>query len=124
MVSGRKILLLGIALITVTISSFLLVGVLKQDSRSNEVIFEVIYSGNFEVIINENDQVKKISSYGMLRNTLKRVSEGEWVIEMNVTKLSGDTGTLYVYVKSIYGEILVSDSVNEPFGTASVSLVL
>jgi hypothetical protein len=124
MVSGKKILLLGIALITVSVSSFLLVGVLKQDSRANEVIFEVIYSGNFEVTIIESGQVKKISSYGMLRNTLERVSEGEWVIEVNVTKMSGDTGTLHVYVKSIYGEILASDSVNEPFGTASVFLTL
>jgi hypothetical protein len=124
MVSGTKILLLGIALITVSAGSFLLVGVLKHDSQANEIIFEVIYSGNFEVTIIEDGQVKKISSYGMLRNTLERVSEDEWVIEVNVTKQSGDTGTLYVYIKSIYGEILASDSVNEPFGTASVSLVL
>lgn len=124
MFSRTKILILGIVFITFTASSFFLVGVLKHDSQANEIIIEVIYSGDFEVTIIENGQVKKSSSYGMMRETLVHVGGGEWFIEANVTKLSGDSETLHMYIKSIYGDILASDSVSEPFGTASISLTL
>ena len=124
MASGMKIFVLGVVFVAIAMSVFFVIGVMNRDFQLNEVVFEVIYGGSFNVTIIENGVTTTSSTYGLVKTTLVRLGGGKWIIEVNVQKLDSGSGTLYVYLKSSDGEILASDSTNESFGVATVFLML
>ncbi len=119
-----RIFVLSVVFLAIAVSVFFIIGVVNRDFQLNEVVFEVIYGGSFNVTIIENGVTKTSSTYGLVKTTLVRVGGGKWTIEVNVQKLDAGSGTLYVYLKSVSGEILASDSTNEPFGVGTLFLML
>ncbi len=124
MAYGSKNIVIVLVFIVVAASAYLMMGFVDQRSQVNEVVFEVVYGGSFNVTIIENGQVRTSAMYGLGKMTMFRIGSGTWVLEATVKKLDSDSGTLYVYFKSMNGEILTSDSTSESFGTASISLIL
>jgi hypothetical protein len=124
MVLASKNIIIILIFITVAASAYVMMGLVDQDSQINEVVFEVVYGGSFNVTIIENGQVKTSAMYGLGKMTLFRIGSGTWVLEATVKKLDSDAGTLYAYFKTLDGEILVSDHTSESFGTATISLIL
>jgi hypothetical protein len=122
--SSPKNIIIILVFIAVATGAYFMMGFVDHRSQVNEVVFEVVYGGSFNVTIIENGQVKTSAMYGLGKMTLFRIGSGTWVLEATVRKLDSDTGTLYVYFKSMDGEILASDSTSESFGTASISLIL
>jgi hypothetical protein len=108
---------------TATVITYLILGALDQ-SWINEVEFEVVYGGSFNVTIAENGDVKTNSMYGLGKVSLIRVGRDLWILEATVQKLDSDDDTLYVYFKDKNGEMLATDSTNEAFGIANINLVL
>ncbi len=125
MVSVSKVAGLGFAVVSIAVMTFaLLSGITEDGQRVNRVILEVVYDGSFNVTVMMNGQVSIPSTYGLVKTTLVRLGEREWVISASVEKLCPENETLYVYFKTVDGEVLASDSTSEPMGTASVSLTL
>ncbi len=71
-----------------------------------------------------NGQVSIKSTYGLVKTTLVRLGEGKWDISASVEKLCPGDGALYVYFKTVDGEVLASDSTSEPHGVANITLTL
>jgi hypothetical protein len=124
MASGMRIFVLGVLFVAVAVSVFFVIGVVNRDFQLNEVVLEVTYGGSFNVTIIENGVTTTSTTYGLVKTTLVRIGGDKWTIEVNVRKMDSDSGTLYVYLKSSDGEILASDSTCEPFGVATVFLML
>ena len=124
MVSVSKIAGLGFAAVSIAVLIFVFFsGVTEPEQRVNEVVLEIIYGGSFNAMVTENGRERVHSGYGFVRMSLVRGGE-DWVISVSVEKLDAGTGALYVYFKTVDGEVLACDSTSEPMGTASVSLTL
>ena len=125
MVSVSKVARLSLAAVSIAVMTFeLLSGITEDEPRLNRVILELVYGGSFNVTVMINGQVSIQSTYGLVKTTLVRLSEGKWDISASVEKLDLGDGALYVYFKTVDEEVLASDSTSEPMGTASVSLTL
>jgi len=124
MVSVSKIAGLGFAAVSIAALIFVFFsGVTEPEQRVNDVVLEILYGGSFNAIVTENGRESALPGYGFARKSFVRVGE-EWVISVSVEKLDAGNGALYVYFKTVDGEVLASDSTSEPNGMASVSLTL
>ena len=124
MVSVSKTAGLGFAAVSIAALIFVFFsGVTEPEQRVNKIVLEILYGGSFTAIVTENGRERVISGYGFVRTSLVRVGE-VWIISVSVEKLDAGKGALYVYFKTVDGEVLASDSTSEPNGVASISLTL
>ena len=116
MVSVSKVAGLGFAAASIAVLTFaLLSGITEDGQRVNRVILEVVYDGSFNVTVIMNGQVSIQSTYGLVKTTLVRLSEGKGEISASVEKLDPGNGTLYVDFKTVDREVLASDSKVSPW---------
>jgi len=90
----------------------------------NEVVYEIDYSGNYNVSITENGYAAMFENIGNFKRTLLRPVGDEWVISIYVKKSDDSTNLLTVRIMLPDGTILEEDSTYEPFGEAHVSILI
>jgi hypothetical protein len=125
MVSLNKVAALSFAaILTAVLIAVQLSGTTDVDLQMKTVVLEVIHGGAFNVTVSSNGEETFFSGYGRMRKDLISVIGEEWNFSASVTKLGGGDAVLYVYIKTVDGKVLASDSTSEPMGTATISLTL
>ena len=102
---------------------FVLTG-LTESNQVNEVILEITHSSNFEFSVTQNGKAKMDSFYGRFTSTLYRSSEDEWVISVWARKMESNNALLSVELKLKDGTTLGYETVSDPFGEITVSVVI
>jgi len=111
--------------IIVTIVSILSSGVLdiSEDSVEN-IKIEVTYSGSWEGILYNNDEVQGISGFTKKTIIVFRPEGDEWTLSFEAEKKDDTMGQLKVKVKLIDGTTLGETQTVEPYGKVSISMVI
>jgi hypothetical protein len=102
---------------------FILTG-LTDSNQVNEVILEITHSNNFEFSITQNGKANMDSFYGRFTSTLYRSSGDEWVISVWARKMESNNALLSVELKLKDGTILGYETVSDPFGEITLSVVI
>ena len=102
---------------------FILTG-LTDSNQVNEVILEITHSNNFEFSITQNGKANMDSFYGRFTSTLYRSSEDEWVISVWARKMESNNALLSVELKLKDGTVLGYETVSDPFGEITLSVVI
>jgi hypothetical protein len=111
--------------IIVTLVSILSSGFLDTSEDLVENIkIEVSYSGSWEGVLYNNEEVQSISGFTKKTIIVFRPYGDEWTLSFEAEKKDDTTSQLKVMIKLIDGTILGQTQTVEPHGKVSISMVI
>ncbi len=111
--------------IIMTIVSILSSGFLETTEEQVENLkIEVSYSGSWEGMLYNNEEVQSISGFTKKTIIVFRPDEDEWTISFEAEKKDDSMGQLKVKIKLIDGTTLEDTQTVEPYGKVSISMVV
>jgi len=126
MTKKQYIVVIAVPLVMiVTIVSILSSGILDiSEDRVENIKIEVTYSGSWEGILYNNDEVQGISGFTKKTIIVFRPEGDEWTLSFEAEKKDDTMGQLKVKVKLIDGTTLGETQTVEPYGKVSISMVI
>jgi len=101
-------------------------GILETpDDRIENIKIEVTYSGSWEGVLYNNEEVQRVS--GFTRKTIivfRPGGEEDWTLSFEAEKKDDTTSQLKIVVKLIDGTKLEDAQTVEPYGKVSVTLAI
>jgi hypothetical protein len=111
--------------ILVILISILNTGILEtSDDRVENIKIEVSYSGSWVGVLYNNEEVQRISGFSKKTIIVFRPDGDEWTLSFEAEKKDDTTSQLKVKIKLIDGTTLGQMQTVEPYGKASISMVI
>jgi hypothetical protein len=95
-----------------------------SDERVTNIKIEVAYSGSWEGVLYNNDEVQRVSGFTRKTLIVYRPIGEEWTVSFEAEKKDDSMSQLKVVIRLIDGTILGDAQTVEPFGKASITLAL
>ena len=109
--------------ILATIVSIFSIGILDtSEERIENIKIEISYSGSWEGVIYNNEDVQRISGFTRKTIIVFRPDYEEWPLTFEAEKMDDTTSQLKVVIKLIDGTKLGEAQTVEPHGKVSISL--
>ncbi len=109
----------------VTIVSILGSGFLEtSDERPENIKIEVTYSGSWEGMLYNNDDVESISGFTKKTIIVFRPEGNEWTLSFDAEKKDDTMSQLKIMIKLIDGTTLGETQTVEPYGKVSITIVI
>jgi hypothetical protein len=110
-----------IAILAILIS-ILNTGILEtSDDRIENIKIEVTYSGSWEGVLYNNEEVQRISGFSKKTIVVFRPDGDEWTLSFEAEKKDATTSQLKVVIKLIDGTRLGEAQTVEPYGKVSIT---
>jgi len=109
--------------ILATIVSIFSIGILDtSEERIENIKIEISYSGSWEGVIYNNEDVQKVSGFTRKTIIVFRPVNEEWTLTFEAEKMDDTTSQLKVVIKLIDGTKLGEAQTVEPYGKVFISL--
>jgi hypothetical protein len=113
-----------IAIIAIIVS-ILNAGILEtSDERIENIKIEVTYSGSWQGVLYNNDEVQRISGFTRKTIIVFRPNGDDWTLSFEAEKKDDTSSQLKVVVKLIDGTRLGEAQTVDPYGKVSVTLAI
>jgi hypothetical protein len=94
------------------------------DDRIENIKIEVTYSGSWEGMLYNNDEVQSVSGFTRKTIIVFRPNDEEWTILFEAEKKDGSSNQLKAVVKLIDGTRLGESQTVDPYGKISLTLAI
>jgi hypothetical protein len=94
------------------------------DDRIENIKIEVTYSGSWEGMLYNNDEVQSVSGFTRKTIIVFRPNDEEWTILFEAEKKDGSSNQLKAVVKLIDGTRLGESQTVDPYGKISLTLTI
>ena len=107
------------------IISVLNTGILEtSDDRIENIKIEVTYSGSWEGVLYNNEEVQSVSGFTRKTIIVFRPDDGEWTLSFEAEKKDDSSNQLKAVVKLIDGTKLGESQTVDPYGKISLTLAI
>jgi len=94
------------------------------DDRIMNIKIEVTYSGSWEGVLYNNDEVQAVSGFTRKTIIVFRPNDEEWTLSFEAEKKDGSSNQLKAVVKLIDGTRLGESQTVDPYGKISLTLAI
>jgi hypothetical protein len=115
----------GPIVILAMLVSILNMGILEiSDDRIENIKIEVTYSGSWEGVLYNNEEVQSISGFTGKTILVFSPIEEDWTLSFDAEKKDDTTSQLKVVIKLIDGTRLGEAQTIDPYGKVSITLTI